>query len=101
MAVLDNTDQVLNTVKGDDGRHQPPVPIDQPAVMPTRSTGGSMPITVVNDRKVVVVTGPTVVDFHGPGHRPALACGLLRRPRLLRRRGGRHRLRVRRQGQAA
>jgi hypothetical protein len=66
VAVLDNTDQSLRTVKGE-AVATIAVPIQQPAAMPIRTTGESVPVTVVDEREIVVVTGTAVVEFTVPG----------------------------------
>jgi hypothetical protein len=62
VAVLDNTDLALVTVR--EGKPtRTDVPVDKPALLPSRTSGTSVPVTVVEDRRVVVIGGPRVVDF--------------------------------------
>ncbi len=74
VAVLDNTGAALMVVKGDKVEATA-VPIDKPAQLPDRVTGGTIPVTIVEDRRVIVVTGGggkdfTVKDFTVPGFGP-------------------------------
>jgi hypothetical protein len=62
VAVLDNTDLALVTVVAGQPRRTA-VPVDKPALLPGRTTGSAVPVTVVEDRRVVVIGGPRVVDF--------------------------------------
>jgi len=62
VAVLDDTDLALVTVRG--GKpHSTAVPVDKPGLLPTRTGGDLVPVTVVEDRRVVVLGGPRTVDF--------------------------------------
>jgi hypothetical protein len=67
VAVLDNTDEFLTIVGGSGAKGRTTVPVDQPAVMPARGSGTAVPITIPNDRKVVVVDGDKVTAFTVPG----------------------------------
>ena len=67
VAVLDNTDEFLTLVGADVSKTRIAVPVDQPAVMPSRGSGTAVPITIPNDRKVVVVDGSKVTSFVVPG----------------------------------
>jgi hypothetical protein len=68
VSVLDNTEQKLfiatDTVTG------VAVPIKRPAVMPVRSVGAILAITVQDDRAVVVVDGQKVTQFKLAGSGP-------------------------------
>jgi hypothetical protein len=72
VAVLDNTSQALLTVVGDKV-DTVVVPIDKPAIMPTRTSGPSLPVTVADDRQVVIVNGKKVRQFTVPGSGPLSA----------------------------
>jgi Fibronectin type III domain len=69
LAVLDNTEQTLSTIVGD-VVEKTAVPINGPAAMPARTGGPSVPITVSEDRKVVVVDGKKVRELTVPGSGP-------------------------------
>ena len=62
-------------VGGTAADRRPTVPVDQPAVMPTRGSGTAVPITIPDDRKVVVVDGGKVTAFTVPGAGTALPGG--------------------------
>ena len=66
VAVLDNTIHALLKVKGDKVSGIS-VPIDKPAQLPSRTTGSAVPVTVVEDRRVVVLDDKTAHDFTVPG----------------------------------
>jgi hypothetical protein len=66
VAVLDNTTQSLGVVKGDKV-DVTTVPVDKPAILPTRTSGSAVPVTVAEDRAVIVVDGKKVVQFTVPG----------------------------------
>jgi len=67
VAVLDNTDQILDTVHGTKVSTTA-LPVDKPAILPARSAGTSVPVTVPDDRQVVVVdSGGKVTQFIVPG----------------------------------
>ena len=66
VAVLDNTQATLMTVL-DDRVDAVPVPIDKPALLPARSSGSAVPLTVAEDRRVYVVENGHVRDFTVPG----------------------------------
>jgi hypothetical protein len=72
VAVLDNTSQALLTVVGDKV-DTVTVPIDKPAIMPARTSGPSLPVTVADDRQVVIVNGKKVRQFTVPGSGPLAA----------------------------
>jgi hypothetical protein len=66
VAVLDNTQatvMVVRTNKVD----ATAVPIDKPAVVPPRTSGGPVPVTIAEDRHVYVVAEGKVLDFVVPG----------------------------------
>ena len=69
IAVLDNTDQALMTVR-DDKVEATAVPLDKPALLPARSQGSTVPVTVAEDRRVVVVEGKNLSEFTVPGSGP-------------------------------
>ena len=73
VAVLDNTDQILKTIKGATITTTTSVPIDQPAVMSTRTSGPSIPVTILDERKVVVVTDQATANLTVPGTGPISA----------------------------
>jgi hypothetical protein len=66
VAVMDNTDQTLQTVHGDKVVSTN-VPVSSPASMPSRTGGPAVPVTVSSDRQVVVVQGDSVTKFTVPG----------------------------------
>jgi hypothetical protein len=67
VAVLDNTVATVTTVRGT-VVVATSVPIDQPAAVPVKSSGGPVAVTVAGDRKVVVVNGDKVgTTFTVPG----------------------------------
>jgi hypothetical protein len=66
VAVLDNTQATLMTVL-DDRVDAVSVPIDKPALLPARSSGSAVPLTVSEDRRVYVVENGHVRDFTVPG----------------------------------
>jgi hypothetical protein len=67
VAVLDNTDQKLETVEG--GKVvSAPVPVNAPGSLPSRTDGADVPVTDGVDRQVVVVNGSDdVTTFTVPG----------------------------------
>jgi hypothetical protein len=67
VAVLDNTDQRLETVEG--GKVvSAPVPVSAPGSLPSRTDGAAVPVTDGVDRQVVVVNGTDdVTKFTVPG----------------------------------
>ncbi len=69
VAVLDNTDQALLTVRGDKVESTA-VRLDKPALLPGRTDGSSVPITIAEDRRVIVVDGTTLREFTVPGSGP-------------------------------
>jgi Fibronectin type III domain len=66
VAVLDNTDQKLLTVRGEKVSSAT-VPMTKPAQLPSRTGGSAVPITVAEDRHVIVVDGTKVSEFTVPG----------------------------------
>lgn len=66
VAVLDTTDQALAVVHGDKAVTTN-VPIDSPGILPARTNGAVIPITMAEDRKVVVVNGTKTTSFTVPG----------------------------------
>jgi hypothetical protein len=74
VAVLDKTATTLTTLRGD-VRHTVTLPLTGPGVMPGRTSGADVPVTVVDDRRVYVVNGDQVAAFAVPGASPQLqAC---------------------------
>ena len=71
VAVLDKTATVLTTVRGETTR-KVPLTLTGPGAMPSRTVGGDVPVTVVDDRHVYVVNGDTVSEFTVPGDSPKL-----------------------------
>lgn len=71
VAVLDKTSPRLTTLRGD-ALKTVTLPLTGPGAMPTRTVGGDVPVTVVDDRHVYVVTGDRVVEFAVPGASPKL-----------------------------
>jgi hypothetical protein len=69
VAVLDNTAQALMAVRAK-RVEVTSVPVDKPAVLPTRTVGSAVAITVAEDREIVVVDGPKVRTFTVPGAGP-------------------------------
>jgi hypothetical protein len=67
VAVFDNTEAFLTLVGSTGSKAKTTVPVDQPAIMPARGSGSAVPITIPNDRKVVVVDGANVTSFTVPG----------------------------------
>jgi len=67
VAVLDNTDARLLVVRGGAAVSTSAVPVDQPAIMPAHTTGTPVPITIPDDRRVIVVDGTKVSSFTVPG----------------------------------
>jgi hypothetical protein len=66
VAILDNTDQKLQTVQ--DGKVvTAPVPVSAPGSLPSRTDGPAVPVTDGADRQVVVVKGTNVTTFTVPG----------------------------------
>lgn len=66
VAVLDNTQAALVTVRTDKPQATA-VPIDKPATVPARTSGAPIPVTVGEDRRVIVVGETAVSDFTVPG----------------------------------
>src|SRR5689334_9873638 len=62
VAVLDKTATVLTTVRGETTR-KVPLNLSGPGAMPSRTVGGDVPVTVVDDRHVYVVNGDEVSAF--------------------------------------
>ncbi|MBN1173974.1 MAG: fibronectin type III domain-containing protein, partial [Micromonosporaceae bacterium] len=71
VAVLDKTSMMLITVQGEAERSVT-LPLKGPGALPSRTVGEAVPVTVVDDRHVYVVTGDTVTDFAVPGTSPSL-----------------------------
>jgi hypothetical protein len=69
VAVLDNTQSALLTIR-DGVLHATAIPIDKPAVVPIRTSGVPIPVTVATDRHIYVVEGGKVRDFTVPGNGP-------------------------------
>jgi hypothetical protein len=69
VAVLDNTTQSLSTIHGEKV-HSATIPVNKPAELPPRTGGSAVPITVAEDRQVVVVDGGDVSQFTVPGSGP-------------------------------
>jgi hypothetical protein len=66
VAVLDRTTGTLTTLRG--GRRSAvPLGLAGPGTMPARSNGGTVPVTVVEDRHVYAVGADGVRDFTVPG----------------------------------
>jgi hypothetical protein len=72
VAVLDNTVATLVTVRGAT-IEATVVPVDKPALLPARTAGAGVPVTVAEDRRVVVVDGPQTRGFTIPGTGPLAA----------------------------
>ncbi len=68
IAVLDNTTQKLSVVG--DSVNTVDIPIDKPGVMPDRTVGSPIAITVADDRVVVLVEGTNVKQLTVPGTGP-------------------------------
>jgi hypothetical protein len=66
VAVLDKTGAVLTTLRGDQPRTIP-LTLTGPGAMPVRTNGADVPVTVVDDRNVYLVTGDKVAQFTVPG----------------------------------
>jgi hypothetical protein len=71
VAVLDKTATMLTTLRGESLR-KVALSLSGPGAMPIRTVGADVPVTVVDDRHVYVVTGDKVVDFTVPGNSPKL-----------------------------
>lgn len=71
VAVLDRTTNVLTTIRGD--RQRPvTLPLNAPGAVPSRTNGSGVPVTVVDNRHVYVVSGDEVHEFQVPGAGPRL-----------------------------
>jgi hypothetical protein len=66
VAVLDKTAAVLTTLRGSQSR-KTTLSLSGPGAMPVRTNGGDVPVTVVDDGNVYVVTGEKVAQFKVPG----------------------------------
>lgn len=66
VAVLDRTAGVLVQVRQGD-RTDTPLATSAPAVLPARTSGSAVPVTVPSQRRVHVVTDGVVTDFTVPG----------------------------------
>ncbi|HWG98774.1 MAG TPA: hypothetical protein VNV66_05510, partial [Pilimelia sp.] len=81
VAVLDRTAGTLTVLRGEgraaDGRRQVPLRLPGLGALPARTSGAAVPVTVVAERRVYVVTADGVRDFAVPGRgdrlRPAVA----------------------------
>jgi len=71
VAVLDRTARTLTTLRGT-RTTTVALPLTGTGAMPAHSTDPQVPVTVVDDRHVYVVTGTQVNDFTVPGDSPAL-----------------------------
>ena len=69
VAILDNTDQRLNTVHGD-RVNSTQVPVAKPATLAARTGGSQVPVTISDDRRVLVVDGTKIAQFTVPGSGP-------------------------------
>ncbi len=67
VAVLDSTATTLSLVQGDKTRSVPLPQASGNGTLPPQSTGGAIPVTVLDDRHVYVVNGDHVGDFTVPG----------------------------------
>jgi hypothetical protein len=67
VAVLDKTTNALTMLRGQKSRTVV-LDLPGPGAMPPRSSGGDIPVTIVDDRHVYVVSGDTVHDFTVPGN---------------------------------
>jgi Fibronectin type III domain len=65
VAVLDKTAGTLTTIHGDVTR-KISLSLSGPGAMPARTNGGDVPVTVVDDANVYVVTGDKVTQFTVP-----------------------------------
>jgi hypothetical protein len=66
VAVLDSTAATLTMVQGDQPKTVP-VPMQGNGSLPPQSTGDAVPVTVVDNRHVYVISGTHVGDFAVPG----------------------------------
>jgi hypothetical protein len=66
VAVLDKTASVLTTLRGGVSKRIS-LSLSGPGAIPGRTNGGDLPVTVVDDRQVYVVTGDRVAQFTVPG----------------------------------
>lgn len=74
VAVLDKTSMTLVTVQGDQ-QTSVDLALNGSGALPVRTVGSDVPVTVVDDRQVYVVTDTTVREFTVPGDSPSLqAC---------------------------
>jgi hypothetical protein len=71
VAVLDKTATVLTTVRGETTK-KVPLNLTGPGAMPSRTVGGDVPVTVIDDRHVYVVNNDKVSEFTVPGASPKL-----------------------------
>lgn len=77
VAVLDNTAGTLVRVAGEDkggekgaGTTPSALPLSGPGVLPPRTSGDPIPVTVSADRHVVVLDGERLIEFDVPGSGP-------------------------------
>jgi hypothetical protein len=71
VAVLDKTAAKLITVRGDT-EQSVALSLRGPGALPARTVGADVPVTVVDDHRVYVVTGDRVAEFAVPGDSPRL-----------------------------
>lgn len=71
VAILDKTTAKLMTVRGDTERAVT-LALSGLGAMPARTVGGDIPVTVVDDRHVYIVTGDKVAQFTVPSESPRL-----------------------------
>jgi hypothetical protein len=71
VAVLDKTATVLTTLRGTT-LQKVTLALSGPGAMPSRTVGGDVPVTVVDDGHVYVVNGSKVSQFTVPGTNPKL-----------------------------
>jgi len=68
VAVLDRTTNTLTTLRGDGGPQPVTLPLTGPGAMPPRTSGEQIPVTVIDDRAVVVAAkGAVDKQFTVPG----------------------------------
>ncbi|HEU4422750.1 MAG TPA: fibronectin type III domain-containing protein, partial [Pilimelia sp.] len=72
VAVLDRTTNTLTTLRGEQQR-ETGLRLAGPGAMPARTSGADVPVTVVDERHVYVVTDGAVRDFRVPGNGPDLS----------------------------
>ncbi|HLL65193.1 MAG TPA: fibronectin type III domain-containing protein [Micromonosporaceae bacterium] len=72
VAVLDQTANTLTTVRGEEQRTVKLEDLSGPGVLPSRTVGADVPVTVVDDRHIYVVNGDRVAEHAVPGESPKL-----------------------------